>query len=256
MRRPIASLLLLIVMLVGSGCTCIPRRGYAVMYGTGTGSLTNGSRHIYRVDQFATAPQTTDLGASGEKLTDIAIDPCTSRAYAITVDKLFSVDLVTGKIHLLGSLTGLAGLNSLEAACGGPLYVWGISDTRIFQVDPVTLTSQPVADTQRFGGDLALSPDGKELFGTELHEGVLVRVDLSSKKVTSMNLNTDALGTAVEDTVIPGLDFGPDGRLYGTVGNDMNDEALVCRIDPKTGVVTVIGPITKGLGNGGMTINW
>jgi len=235
------------------------------MYCSGTGLTTNESRHIYRVEQYATAPQTIDLGASGEKLTDIAIDPCSSRTYAITVDRLFSVDVVTGKLNLLGQLPGLAGLNSLEATCGGPLYAWGISDTRIFEVNPMTLATQPVADTHQLGGDLALSPDGRELFGAVLHDNVLVRVDLSSKvtsttslKISDASVKIDGLnfGPDGTDIVMPGIDFGPDGKLYGTLGNDLSDPAAVCRIDTKTGLVTVIGPISNGLGNGGMTINW
>lgn len=233
-----------------NGCTCrLPRR-QGVMYCTGSGTNTDQSRHIYRVEQFDTAPQAVDLGASGERLTDIAIDRCTARAYAITIDKLFSVDLASGKLHLIGPLTGLTGLNSLETTCGGLLYVWGFSDTRIFSVDPVSLSTQPVADTKHEGGDLALSPDGGVLFGTTL-DNRLVRVDLAAKTATSVAL------TNAPDR-IPGLDFGPDGQLYGVLGNDFKGAATVCRVDAKSGAVTIIGPVANAqqLGNGGMSIIW
>jgi len=245
---PKLSTFIALIALIISGCTCkLPRRS-SVMYCTGTGTDTDQSRHIYRVEQYETSPSAIDLGASGERLTDIAIDPCTARAYAITIDKLFSVDLVTGKLNLLGTLNGLTGLNSLEVACAGPLYAWGISDTRIFTIDPSTLSTQSVVDTGLHVGDLALSPDGAALFGTTL-DNQLVRVDLASKTATSV-----ALQNAPDR--IPGLDFGSDGQLYGVLGNDFKGSATVCRIDPKTGTVASIGPIANAqhLGNGGMTI--
>jgi len=231
-----------------------------VMYcsGTGAGEDNDKSRHIYRVESFTTTPRAVDLGPSGRRLTDIAVDPCSSRAYAIAEGEFYSVDLVKGGVTLIGTEGGLFGerhpdlssQNALEAGCDGALYVWGWRNSIIYRVDPVARTISAVVDTKHeSGGGLALEPGGKWLFGTT-RENLLIKVNLATKAVKVVG----RLGV----TGMPGLDFTVQGQLYGTRGRDGEGFAEVYRISTSTGRATLVGRIAgaQQLGNGGMTISW
>lgn len=80
------------------------------MYGIGFGV----SNHLYRVDNYATAPTAVDLGATGQRLTDIAITP-SGIGYAITITGLYRIDLENGRTTLIRELFNRS-QNSLEAA--------------------------------------------------------------------------------------------------------------------------------------------
>lgn len=215
----------------------------ALMYCIGFGV----SNRIYRVDNYATTPQAVDLGASGVRLTDIAITPA-GTAFGITETKLFKVNLENGKTSLVAELFPHT-QNSLEAASNNRLFVWGLGDGVIRSIDLTNLTVTPLVDTKKFGADLALAPGGIDLYGAT-NDGFLIKVNLATLAVT----NIGSFGLATEP--ICGLGFASDGQLYGTRGSNTSGLAQVYKINLCTGAATLVGDIAGAsrFGNGGMAM--
>lgn len=228
--------------------TLLPEPASAQMYATGQ-IIGDGSSNLYRVDNYDTAPAAVDLGETGLFLTDMAITP-SGIGYAISVNALYRIDLTNAAPTLVGNLSNQNSLDSLEAASDTTLYTWGFDDSRIFSLDTLTGAAAPLVDTGFFGGgDLALAPNGVDLYGSTTTNR-LIRVNLNTLAVTDIG------SFGITDFIIPGLDFAPDGRLFGTQGIGGSSLARVYQIDTNTGAATLIGDIAgaSSFGNGGMSI--
>lgn len=224
--------------------TLLPEPAGAQMYCTGV-NIVDGSSNLYRVDNYGTAPVAVNLGETGLYCTDMAITP-SGIGYAISVNALYRIDLTNAALTLVGNLSNQ---NSLEAASDTTLYTWGFNDSRILRLDTLTGAATPLVDTGFFGGgDLALASNGVDLYGTTLNNR-LIRVNLNTLAVAD-------IGSFGITDFMPGLDFAPDGRLFGTQGNDNISLARVYEIDTNTGAATLVGDIAgaSSFGNGGMSI--
>ncbi len=217
----------------------------AIMYAIGFGV----SNRLYRVDNFGTTPTAFDLGATGVRLTDIAITP-SGTAFAITTTELFTINLETGKVSLIKDLFAHS-QNSLEAASDNRLFVWGLGDgvIRTIDLDLPSPAVKPLVDTKKFGADLALAPGGIDLYGATL-DGFLIKVNLTTLAVTTIG----SFGIATES--LTGLGFASDGQLYGTRGSNTSGLAQVYKVNLCTGAATLVGNIAGAsrFGNGGMAM--
>lgn len=216
-----------------------PSRMYCIGFGV--------SNRLYRVDNYNTTPTAVDLGATGVRLTDIAITP-SGTGYAITTTGLYTINLENGKTRLVRELFSKS-QNSLEAASDNKLFAWGFGDKWIRSIDLTTLAVTPLIDTNKFGADLALAPGGIDLYGTSL-DGMLIKVNLVTLALTIIG----PLG--IQTNTMNGLGFASDGQLYGTRGSDTTGLAQVYKINVCTGAATLVREIAGAsqFGNGGMAM--
>ena len=84
----------------------------------------------------------------------------------------------------------------------------------------------------------ALSPARADLFGVDLSNGNLCRINETNAAITLVG------HTGV--TNLGGLDLGPDGFLYGYTG------LTLYRIDPGTGAAAAVGPAGRVMFKGGL----
>lgn len=223
----------------GSGST--PVDAYAV--GSTVGS---GSSQIYRINEYATDPVADVIVDSGLYLGDIGINPSSGDAFVIeghAPGRLFHVDLATGTLDLVGS-SGLNGLNSLEVAADGTIYARAFNSSLLWTLDPQTATPAVLVDTlYSGGGDLALSPTGEALYATaDAGSGLstaLMHIDLETAavvEVADISINQDTEAWA-------GIDFDPDGNLFGFLGHDNIGLAQVYSIDLDNYGATLVGDV-------------
>lgn len=240
-----ASLLVSLVSLL-TVATATP--GYAQLYAIG--SDIGPSSILYRVDSYRSTPQRVDLADPGVLLADIAVTP-EGRAYVIAYPggplsdpyELHQIDLNSGAMTYVMDIPG--NQIALEAADENTLYSWGFLDEAIYRIHLDTATWEPFVDMNANGGDLALAPNGIDLYG-------------SSGDLLSVNLQTGVI-TNHGPLVLPGelgfpaIDFGPSGELFGIIGDDGDANATVYRINPQDATKSVIGDIS-GVGAFGMSI--
>jgi hypothetical protein len=216
----------------------------AEMFCVGSGVGTNGST-LYRVDNFATAPNRVNIADTGLILTDIAT-ATNGNAYVIdVVSRLYQINLTNGATTFLFNVA--SSQNSLEAANNTTLYSWGFSDPTIYRIDLPSASFTPVVNTGFLGGgDLALDLNGTDLYGSTA-DGRLIRIDLNTLAVTNIG------PPSVTPGVVTGLDFDPSGQLFATSGDNGSTAAEVYRVDKLTAATTLIGA-NSGVGNFGMSI--
>ncbi len=220
------------------------------MYVVGSDAGPGGSV-LYRVDTFTSSPQRVTLADPGLLLADIAVTPSGS-GYVIAYPsgplgpyELRRIDLVSGATTFVMSIP--TSQDSLEALNDDVLYCWGFLDPMLYRIDLRTLTVTPVVNMGRFGSDLALAPNGFDLYGSSL-DRQLLRVNLVTLAVTNIGALDGGPGLR-----FPGIDFGPQGELYGVSGIDLSASAAVYRIDTQTAATTLVGDIS-GLGCFGISI--
>ena len=228
------------------GCAVAVTSSPAQMFGIGSGFLGSGWT-LYRVDAFDTAPSRVDIASIGKQLTDMAIVP-NGTAYAIdATGNLYQMNLLTGAIVSMFTIPAFQ--NSLDAANDFTLYSWGFIDQTVYRIDLLTATFAPVVNTGfQASGDLALDPNGVDLFGAAFANH-LIRINLNTLVVTDIGIMFVAPGL-----VVPGLDFDASGQLYATSGNSGTGATEVFAVDKTTAGTTLIGDIS-GAGNYGMSIN-
>jgi hypothetical protein len=214
----------------------------AEMFGVGSGVGTNGSV-LYRVDNYASSPTRVNIAATGLILNDIAIAP-NGNAYVVDETRILQINLTNGSTTPLLNLPGIH--NSLEAANNTTLYTWGYSPT-IYRIDLTTHSVTPVVNTGIGGGDVALDPNGTDLYAAAANDH-LIRVNLNTLAITDIGLMSVTPGL-----LIPGLDFDPSGQLFATAGVDGSTAAQVYKVNKFTAAATLIGDIS-GVGNFGMSI--
>lgn len=222
--------------------------GYAQLYAIGS-DITSSSI-LYRVDSYSSSPQRVDLADPGILLADIAVTP-SGRAYVIALPsdllndpyELHSIDLTSGITTLIMEIP--ATQIALEAVDENTLYSWGFIDEVIYRIHLDTMTWEPFVDMDANGGDLALAPNGIDLYGSS---GDLLSVNLQTGIITNH-------GTLLDpgDLGFPAIDFGPSGELFGIMGDDGDATALVYSINPQDATKSLIGDVS-GVGAYGMTI--
>jgi hypothetical protein len=214
------------------------------------GSDISPSNILYRVDFYNSVPQRIDLADPLLPLADIAITPA-GRAYVIAYPggplsdpyELHRIDLASGVTTFIMNIPG--NQIALEAADEKTLYSWGFVDEAIYKINLDTMTWEFFVDMDANGGDLALAPNGVDLYGSS---GNLLSVNLSSRAITNH-------GPLIlpGDVGFPAIDFGHAGELFGIMGNDGDPTAVLYRINPQDASKSMIRDIS-GVGVYGMSI--
>jgi MYXO-CTERM domain-containing protein len=154
---------------------------------------------------------------------------------------------VVGNLGLQGQGTG--GIDSLDfglaATCDGRMWVSSDTIDRLWEVDTTNGSTRLVGNTGAHISGLAARADGLFGIGVEGDEG-LYRIDTDTGAAT---LVRKFQGVTLPDA---GLDFDADGNLWAVFDlfPPVANSDLV-RIDPETGVETVVGRITGPLLEGG-----
>lgn len=246
--RHLAALAAALVLLAPSTA---PAQAASEMYSVGS-AVTGGSSSLYRVQNYGAGPAAEHRGWTGRRLTDIAISPSGATAFATSTDTLFRIDLDNGQLTPLGP-TGLLGTNSLEAASDSVLFAWSFHENTIrrLTLSAGSVVSTPLVTVPFTGTDLALSPQGCDLYATTL-DRKLIKVNLATLQVTVVIAR---LTTQSPESGFAGLDFDAEGQLYATEGQDNSGLARVHRIDLAAGTAVIVGTIAGAgeLGNFGMS---
>lgn len=205
------------------------------------GSNVPGGSHIYRIDNFATAPVATVISSPGFVLSDIGINPANGDSYVVdALGNLYGLDRGNGALSLIGN-TGVTGLNSLDVGPNGVIYARSWNSANVWTVSPLTAAANVLLDTEFSGGsDIAVSPDGLELWATaDTGSGIgtgLIRVNLNT-------LGVDVIGLFGTNAGLPGLDFDSQGGLWGFMGGDSSPLAEVLSVNQLSGSASMVGTI-------------
>ena len=209
---------------------------------TGDGSLLGGRDALYKID--VETGETTFVGEGGYSdlrglaiaLADVETALARSSLLGLAYDgSIFQLG-EDGSGTLLSNI-GLGG-NSLASNAAGELFtVSGVSerDRTLIKIELATGLGQivtPVESSDIRG--LAFSLED-ELFGIRLFSGPAAGDDLY--KLDSQTGQQTFVGSTIGFTTIEGLDFAPDGTLYG-----WDLESGLVTIDVETGAATDINP--------------
>lgn len=155
---------------------------------------------------------------------------------SVVPSRLLRANPDNGAVTSVGSTSFVPGL---DFNSGGVLY--GAS-SNLYTVSTATGAFQTIGALPELIVSIAFSPNG-ELFGVSNDGRTLYKVDpLSGRSLASVALSGTVFSGSGNPFVgeINGIDFGPDGKLYGVgVG--------LYAIDPNTGVAARITPIARGV---------
>jgi murein DD-endopeptidase MepM/ murein hydrolase activator NlpD len=187
----------------GAGCGGSTPGQSGVLYAVENAS----SAYLFRIDDFATNPQTTDIGNTGLNAPAIAIDPTSGVLYAIEPGHafLYRLDAQSGAPTFIGD-TGLAAAGLVALACDrqGRLFTWGQTDSNLYQLDPQSGAATLIGNVgYSAGGDLAFDLDGT-LYGSTGTD--LIRIDPQTAASSYVG--------SFQTTNIFGLAVSGDGTLY------------------------------------------
>ncbi|MCP4120482.1 MAG: DUF11 domain-containing protein, partial [Bacteroidetes bacterium] len=182
----------------------------------------------------------TDNGVTVSKFNSIAYNPVDGFIYGINQESPYQLYRINnlGEVQYLGDITGMSGTNQAGAmGSNGEYYITGGSQI-LYQIDINTLTATEIGYTGVGTADIGVSPTDGQLYCWS-RDNQLVSIDpgdATSVLVGSPNTNFRVFGA---------LYFNEQGEIiaYGddvNVGIALNQETLV-KIDPATGVVTVLG---------------
>jgi hypothetical protein len=171
--------------------------------------------------------------------------------------RVVRIDENTGAGTLIG-MAGFTNLNSLTTNAAGTIYSVGNAggpvDNALIRIDPATgagtlvatLSLAGVSDVRIFC--LALGPDGF-LYG-ENRAGVQI---LDPKTLWRINPNTGAatlVASLAANIGFTGLDFAPDGTLYGwevlSLSPFGGPGVGLCKVNTATGAITDVNPAVNG----------
>ena len=175
-----------------------------------------------------------------------------------TPEKLFRYDIDSGEVTdlgLIGSGFGMAQTENIDIDQDGTVWgTWGV--TRAWSNDPGPeamrlwryhpdhgrieffkhgLPKMHARNGTDMGQGVHCGPDGAMYMGTG--EGLLCRVDPKTAEV-------EPIGKPGPARRLAAMTNGPDGKIYGTAGND--GSCIVFSYDPKTRQVDQVGPIYDG----------
>ena len=214
------------------------------MYGLGSQSGVSGSGHLYRIDNYSTAPSAVDIGATTVNLATVNLlglaIASTGTAYGISSgsNNLYQVNLATGSLTFVGNTGTNAGLNGLGAS-GNALYATAFNNTDLFKINPITGAAMPVIDTGYDLSDVTSDPtDSNALFAATL-DNKLIKINVATSTVS-------LIGSLAVNA--PGIDFAPNGNLYavGDTDNLGNGPIKVYQVNKTNAIETLTGVIAQG----------
>ena len=207
------------------------------LYAIGNG-IGDNSSNLYRVDDYAASPRAVSVGETGVLLHNLAVDPISGQAYAISSADLYVVDVETGAATLIGP-TGV-GMLTVLAFSLGTLYAMGSADQTLYRINPATGAAIAVFNTGYSStGDLAFDTDGSLYLTTGSQ---LVRLDVAHSQAKLVGDH------GVSGMVGLGLDY--TGGFIGLQGSDADGTARLYTIHKSTGAATLIGDVTDATAYG------
>jgi hypothetical protein len=164
-------------------------------------------------------------------ITDLALTP-NRRLWAVSFDRLYSVDTLTGIVTDIGSL-GLVDLNALASDAGGNLWGATLLSQSIVRISSTTGAATIIGQFQGdfiSNGDLAFAPDGR-LFAalrTSTGSSLLATIDMGNGKATPVKANS-----SIGFDNVWGLTF-VGNQLFGLTTDAIGQGTLIT-IDMTTG---------------------
>ena len=140
-----------------------------------------------------------------------------------SVKELFSVDMSTGAVTPLASLTGRPDSLIVDSS-GRILFTTGGSAGTVSRFDPSTGLVSVVASGLSYPRDLIFDPGQASLLVSNYGLGQIVRINLGTGTVTPL---ISKLGT------VDGLAYDPAGHLFAVVYHHKQ----VIQIDPNSGAI-------------------
>lgn len=206
----------------------------------------SGSK-LYQIDVATFAPieigSMTGLGT--QSLTDLAIDK-DDNFIGITLDKLYSIDEVTGAATLIRDLSqsakGFTSLSFVPADLNDPnsedILVSANSVGDVFSIDPQSGTATKLGSYGEVpGGRIGSSGDLIGVRGLGIYATVNIGTDPKAQdflaRIDPVTWAATPLGTGTGFNDIFGLGYWA-GKIYGFVA-DGTDAGKMIEIDPNTG---------------------
>ncbi|MGH2784342.1 MAG: hypothetical protein ACRDJ1_03715 [Actinomycetota bacterium] len=260
-------LVVLLALWMGNAAAAVSVICYTVAddgNGSGSGQDSGAEDLLTRVDSTDHDPATNEAsigtGTGTFNIEASTFDPGTEDLYAVDADQLGRLNLATGvfspKPSSLGSGSGPAGTIAFSdvdsitfdpntGVLFGGARVLGEDPDVLFQIDPATgahvddafgpgvdyVQVKPLENLSRLD-DLAMDFDGTLYAISNIggHEDHLVTIDPETGALT------DVGATNVND--MEGLSIVPDGRLFGTTGQESSSGSALWDIDKGTGAAT------------------
>ncbi|MCA9212653.1 MAG: proprotein convertase P-domain-containing protein, partial [Planctomycetales bacterium] len=124
----------------------------------------------------------TQTTPGGIDLRDMAIDPTTGNAFAISANSLYSIDLLTNVATFIVSL-GVGPQSAMTFSTDGTLYTMGFGDPNLYAINTTTGAATTIANTGHISdGGLTFNPADNHVY---LSNGsTLVKVDPGSGTTT------------------------------------------------------------------------
>ncbi|MCP3908109.1 MAG: DUF11 domain-containing protein, partial [Oceanicoccus sp.] len=215
--------------------------------------LNSGDFVLYEVN---TDPVSFDslynLNTNGviSDINSLAYNPVDGFIYGIGVGAgpyLYRINNL-GEVDNLGLVTGLSG-NVWSGGMGsnGEYYVTGSAEI-LYQVDINTLVATNIGNTGFSMADIAVNPVDGQIYGWRHLGGPLYKFDPtdgSSTSIGSSNNRWDKFGSFYFNAQGDIIAYGGDKNIPAT------DQETLVRIDPATGVVTVLGTGPETTANDG-----
>ena len=199
----------------------------------------------------------TSSGVTSSNFNALAYNPVDKFLYGIDPASPYTIFRINnlGEVQNVGNVTGYSG----DAKAGGmgpngEYYLTGFTDTDLYEVDINTLTATSIADLQGLNiDDIAVSPIDGLIYGWEKGARQLIKINPSNGSI----INIGSPDTRWAN--FGALYFNEQGEIIA-YGNDVNittsiQETLV-KIDPTTGVVSVIGTGPETSNNDGCSCSF
>lgn len=221
---------------------------------------------LYRVDLAAgTASEVGSNGRIGvnsvNDVTGLSLSEDGS-LYAVsdTLKLLLRLDKSSGVATAVGNL-GLAGqgvgqYDSLDFGmafgCDGNLWLSSATTGKLWSVDPATAETSPIGNTGHTITGLAVR-DGVLYGAGTRHDNFLYRIDTQTGEAQAIG----SYGASVPAWINSiSMSFDADGTLWAVLNyippepgtSDYPDWSDLATIDPQSGEITIIGPITGNAG--------
>jgi hypothetical protein len=215
---------------------------------------------LYRID--LASHSATEIGAAGRygsqpiaNISGLTATP-DGTLYAVSggLKVLVRVDPATGGSSVVGSLGLNGGTGQFDALdlgmttdCDGTLWLVSGTLQQLWQVDPATGAATLVGST---GHPISgLVAKGNVLYGTGGEsDHTFYRIDRSTGAATAVGSFGAAVPAALNSV---SMSFDASGTLWAvlnyvppTTGDTSPDWSDLAKIDPATGAVTIVGPIT------------
>ena len=184
-------------------------------------------------------------------ITGLAVHPRDGTLYGITAGlvpsvrpSLVKIDPASAEATLVGPLGHAASDINFDAE--GTLFIWLTDVNRLGTVDLKTGAASPrgpaLAGTDAPGGGIAIDGRGVAYIAATTAAGTLDTVQTK----TGERAVGPVLSGAPYLSSIHSMTFSRDGTLYGVNSNmAAPSRAMLVTIDPRTGVVTPVGPLPE-----------